>query len=74
MATLVKFIRTPKFNLGDRVQFSMISRHDNYSPEYKTVYGFATKINEVSMRIRGVDGEEYIATIAEVKKYIDPFA
>ena len=25
------------------------------------------------MRILGVDGEIYIATVAEVKKYVDPF-
>ena len=73
MSTLVKVIRTPKFKVGDKVQFSMIDRPDNYSPGYKTVYGYASKINPVSMRILGVDGEIYIATVAEVKKYIDPF-
>ena len=73
MSTLVKVIRTPKFKVGDKVQFSMIDRPDNYSPGYRTVYGYASKINPVSMRILGVDGEIYIATVAEVKKYIDPF-
>jgi len=73
MATLVKVIRTPKFNLGDKVQFSIISRHDNYSPEYKTMYGYASKINKVTMTILGVDAERYVANISEVKKYVDPF-
>ena len=73
MATLVKVISTPRFNAGDRVQFSIISRHDNYSPEYKTMYGHASKVNKVTMEILGVDGERYTATIAEVKRYVDPF-
>jgi len=73
MATLVKVNRVPKFKLGDRVQFSIISRHDNYSPEYKVMYGYASKINKVTMNIIGVDAERYIANISEVKKYVDPF-
>ena len=74
MATLVKVNRVPKFKVGDKVQFKMVDRSDNYCPTYKIIYGFASKINKVSMRILGVDGEIYIATVAEVKKYIDPFA
>jgi hypothetical protein len=31
-------------------------------------------MNKVSVRIKGVDGNEYIATVKEVQKYIDPFA
>jgi len=73
MATLVKVNRVPKFKLGDRVQFSIISRHDNYSPEYTVMYGYASKINKVTMNIIGVDAERYIANISEVKKYVDPF-
>ena len=73
MATLVKVNRVPKFKVGDKVQFNMIDRPDNYSPSHRIIYGFASKINPVSMRILGVDGEIYIATVAEVKKYIDPF-
>ena len=74
MATLVKVNRAPKFKVGDKVQFSMSNNDDNYSPSRRIVYGFTSKINKVSMRILGVDGEIYIATIAEVKKYVDPFA
>jgi len=74
MATLVKVIRESKFQVGDKVQFSIVDRPDNYSPGYRTVYGYASKISPVTMRILGVDGEHYTATIAEVKKYIDPFA
>ena len=73
MATLVKVNKVPKFKVGDKVQFSMSNNDDNYSPSHRTIYGFASKINKVSMRILGVDGEIYIATVAEVKKYVDPF-
>jgi len=73
MATLVKVNKAPKFQVGDKVQFSMSNNDDNYSPSHRIVYGFASKINPVSMRILGVDGEIYIATVAEVKKYVDPF-
>ena len=73
MATLVKVNRVPKFKVGDKVQFNMIDRPDNYSPSHRIIYGFASKINKVSMRILGVDGEIYIAKIEEVKKYVDPF-
>ena len=73
MATLVKVNRAPKLKVGDKVQFSMSNNDDNYSPSHRIVYGFASKINPVSMRILGVDGEIYIATVAEVKKYVDPF-
>ena len=73
MATLVKVNRVPKFKVGDKVQFNSVTTYDNYSPGYRTLYGFASKINKVSMRILGVDGEIYIAKIEEVKKYVDPF-
>jgi len=73
MATLVKVNKAPKFQVGDKVQFSMSNNDDNYSPSHRIIYGFASKINPVSMRILGVDGEIYIATVAEVKKYVDPF-
>jgi hypothetical protein len=73
MATLVKVIRTPKFNLGDKVQFKSRTTYDNYSPGYRDMYGYASKINKVTMNILGVDGERYIANISEVKKYVDPF-
>jgi len=73
MAQLIKKTITPKFQVGDKVQFSMSNNDDNYSPSRRVVYGFASKINQVSMRILGVDGEIYIATVAEVKKYVDPF-
>jgi hypothetical protein len=73
MATLVKVNKVPKFKVGDKVQFSMSNNDDNYSPSRRIVYGFASKINKVSMRILGVDGEIYIATVTEVKKYVDPF-
>ena len=76
MATLVKVIRTPKFNLGDKVQFQIRDGKawgDNYCPIYKTMYGYASKINKVTMTILGVDAERYVANISEVKKYIDPF-
>jgi hypothetical protein len=77
MATLVKVNTVPKFNLGERVQFQIIDGKawgDNYCPIYKTMYGYASKINKVTMSILGVDGEKYTATISEVKKYVDPFA
>ena len=72
---MIKVIKvtTPKFNVGDKVQFSIISRHDNYSPDYKTMYGYASKINKVTMEILGVNGERYAANISEVKPYVDPF-
>ena len=73
MATLVKVNRAPKLKVGDKVQFSMSNNDDNYSPSHRIVYGFASKINTVSMRVLGVDGEIYIATVAEVRKYVDPF-
>ena len=73
MATLVKVNKAPEFKVGDKVQFSMSNNDDNYSPSRRIVYGFASKINKVSMRVLGVDGEIYIATVAEVRKYIDPF-
>ena len=74
MAQLIQDQKQVTFQVGERVQFNMIERPDNYSPGYKTVYGTVSKVNKVSMRIKGVDGNEYIATVKEVKKYIDPFA
>ena len=62
-----------KFNVGDRVQFQVINQPDNYSPGYKTMYGIASKVNKVTMTIKGVDGKEYKEIINEVKHYIDPF-
>jgi len=74
MATLVKTVpRTPKFNLGERVQFKIITTYDNYSPGYTDLYGTVDKINKISMRIKGVDGNLYTARVDEVKHYIDPF-
>jgi len=66
-------VTTPKFTPGDKVQFSIIDRPDNYSPGYKTMYGYASKVNKVTMEILGVDGERYAANISEVKRYVDPF-
>ena len=74
MAQLIQDQKQVTFQVGERVQFNIIDRPDNYSPGYKTVYGTVSKVNKVSMRIKGVDGNEYIATVKEVKKYIDPFA
>ncbi len=74
MAQLIQDQKQATFQVGERVQFNIIDRPDNYSPGYKTVYGTVSKVNKVSMRIKGVDGNEYIATVKEVKKYIDPFA
>jgi small-conductance mechanosensitive channel len=74
MATLIQDQKQATFQIGERVQFSMSNNDDNYSPSHRIVYGTVSKINKVSMRIKGVDGNEYIATVKEVKKYIDPFA
>ena len=74
MAQLIKDQKEVTFQVGDKVQFSMSNNDDNYSPSRRIVYGFTSEIYNVSMRILGVDGEIYFAPIAEVKKYIDPFA
>jgi small-conductance mechanosensitive channel len=77
MATLIKDQKQVTFQVGERVQFQIRDGKawgDNYSPIYKTVYGTVSKMNKISVRIKGVDGNEYIATVKEVKKYIDPFA
>ena len=73
MATLIKDQKEVTFVQGERVQFSMSNNDDNYSPSHRIVYGTVKKMNKISVRILGVDGEEYIATVKEVKKYIDPF-
>ena len=72
MIKVVK-VTTPKFTPGDKVQFSIIDRPDNYSPGYKTMYGYASKINRLTMEILGVDGERYVGKISEVKLYVNPF-
>jgi hypothetical protein len=74
MAQVIKDQKEVTFVEGERVQFSMSNNDDNYSPSRRIVYGTVSKMNKVSMRIKGVDGNEYIATVKEVKKYIDPFA
>ena len=77
MATLIQDQKQVTFQVGERVQFKVVDGKawgDNYCPIYKTVYGTVSKMNKVSVRIKGVDGNEYIATVKEVKKYIDPFA
>ena len=76
MAKLIKDQKQVTFQVGERVEFRIINGKawgDNYCPIYKTVYGTVKKMNKVSVRILGVDGEEYIATVKEEKKYIDPF-
>jgi len=74
MAHLIKKVEEVKFNAGDRVEFKVIDQHDNYSPSYKTMYGFASKVNKVSMEITGVNGLAYKEQISKVKHYVDPFA
>jgi len=74
MAQLIQDQKEVTFVEGERVQFSVSNNDDNYPPSRRTVYGTVSKMNKVSMRIKGVDGNEYIATVKEVKKYIDPFA
>jgi hypothetical protein len=74
MAQLIKKVEEVKFNMGDRVEFKVIDQHDNYSPSYKTMYGFALKVNKVSMEIASVDGLIYKEEIFKVKHYVDPFA
>ena len=74
MAQLIQDQKQVTFQVGERVQFSISNNDDNYSPSRRIVYGFVSKINSVTMRILGVDGNEYISTVKEVKKYIDPFA
>lgn len=73
MIKLLKKSTAPKFEVGDRVTFLVISVHDNYSPTYKPAYGYIYKLNKKTMVILGVDGEKYKADISEVKPYVDPF-
>jgi hypothetical protein len=37
------------------------------------MYGYASKINRLTMEILGVDGERYVGKISEVKLYVNPF-
>jgi len=74
MAQLIKKKEEVKFNVGDRVEIYIIDRYDNYSSSYKTLYGFATKINKVTMEITGVNGLTYKEEISKVRHYEDPFA
>ena len=74
MAQLIQDQKQVTFQVGERVQFNIIDRPDNYSPGYKTVYGTVSKVNKVSMIVQGVDGNLYRVMKHEVKKYIDPFA
>jgi hypothetical protein len=73
MAKLIKTPTTSIFNYGDKVEFRVIDQHDNYSPSYKTFYGYAFKVGRVTMTIKGVDGEMYKANVNEVKSYKNPF-
>ena len=74
MATLIKDQKEVTFVEGERVQFNIVDRPDNYSPGYKTIYGTVGNINKVSMIVQGVDGNLYRVMKNEVKKYVDPFA
>ena len=77
MAQLIKDQKEVTFQVGERVYIQAIDSSkyvDNYSPAYKTVYGTIDKVNKISVRMLGVDGNLYTATMKEVKKYIDPFA
>ena len=77
MATLIQDQKQVTFQVGERVQFKIVDGKawgDNYCPIYKTLYGTVSKMNKVSMRVKGVDGNEYMVTVKEVSKYIDPFA
>jgi hypothetical protein len=77
MAQLIQKQEEVTFQIGERVYIQALDRGgyiDNYSPAYKTVYGTIDKVNKISVRMLGVDGNQYTATMKEVKKYIDPFA
>ena len=77
MAQLIQDQKQVTFQVGERVQFKIVDGKawgDNYCPIYKTLYGTVSKMNKVSMRVKGVDGNEYMVTVKEVSKYIDPFA
>ena len=74
MAQVIKDQKEVTFVEGERVQFNIIDRPDNYSPGYKTIYGTVGNINKVSMIVQGVDGNLYRVMKHEVKKYVDPFA
>lgn len=73
MAQLIRKKEKVNFNINDRVEFFVIDIPDNYSPSYKTMYGFVSKINKVTMVIMGVNGLTYKEDIDKVKHYIDPF-
>ena len=74
MASLITKQKEVQFNVGDRVIIKIIDEHDNYSPSYKKIYGYASKVNKRTMQITGVNGECYKASISEVKLYQDPFS
>ena len=75
MAKLIKTqtTKTSSFTLGDKVQFQIITRYDNYSPEYGWVYGFVSKVNKRTLNVICVNAELYKVDISELQKYVDPF-
>ena len=74
MAQLIKKqSTTPDFKLGDKVQFRVITRQDNYAPEYGWAYGFVSKVNKVTLNVICVNAELYKVGVDEVQKYVDPF-
>ena len=74
MIQLIKPITpTPTFQLGDRVQFQVITRQDNYAPEYGWAYGVIYKVNKVTMNVTRTDGGLYKVGVNELQKYVDPF-
>jgi hypothetical protein len=73
MANLIVKNQEVKFNVGDRVQFYIVTRPDNYAPEYGIQYGVVAKCNKVTMEITGVDGSTYKEEQSKVKHYKDPF-
>ena len=73
MAISIKANRKVEFNVGDRVQFYIVTRPDNYAPGYGVQYGVVAKCNKVTMEIIGVDGVRYKENRSEVRPYVDPF-
>ena len=74
MANLIKANHKVEFNVGDRVQFYIVTRPDNYAPGYGIQYGVVAKCNKVTMEITGVDGLRYKEERSKVRPYVDPFA